>query len=771
MSASTPLLSLKGITKIFPGVRALENVQLDLWPGKVTALIGENGAGKSTLVKVMTGIYQPEEGEILYKAIPIHLPTPESAHKVGITAIHQETVLFDELSVSENIFVGQYLYKGLLKTLDWPAMHRRANEILTRLEVQIDPRATLKTLSIAQRHMVAIARALAFDAQVVILDEPTAALSQHEILEFYHIVERLKQDGKAILFISHKFDEIFELADYYTILRDGVYVSSGAISDITEERMVSMMVGRAISQTYPKVDCTPGETVLEVTDLCHPTEFAHISFRLRKGEILGFYGLVGAGRTELMQALSGVSRPSSGEIRLNGRTMRFHQPADAIRAGIVCVPEERQKQGAIIALPIAQNISLPQLSKLNPNGVLNDAREWRLADEYASRLQVKAFSWRQPVETLSGGNQQKVVIGKWLATQPEVIILDEPTKGIDIGSKAAVHQFMSELVSQGLAVVIILMIGAIGSRAPSFVSPGNLVEMFNDTAILIILALGQMMVLLTKGIDLSMAANLALTGMIVALINAHYPGIPVVALLALATLLGLLMGVINGLLVWRLGIPAIVVTLGTMSIYRGIIFLLTDGGWVNSHQMSADFLSLPRSPLLGLPLLSWCAIAALLLVGYFLRYSRTGRALYTAGGNATAAYYTGINAGKMQFVSFCLSGALAGFCGYLWISRFAVAYVDVANGFELQVVAACVIGGISTMGGSGRVLGCLCGALFLGVINNALPVIGISPFWQMAISGAVIVMAVLLNERGNRGHGRLILRNAALARQKQAVKS
>ena len=202
-----------------------------------------------------------------------------------------------------------------------------------------------------------------------------------------------------------------------------------------------------------------------------------------------------------------------------------------------------------------------------------------------------------------------------------------------------------------------------------------------------------------------------------------------------------------------------------------VLFLLSGGGWVNSNQMGADFLGLPRASVLGLPVLSWCAIAALLLVGYFLRYSRTGRALYTAGGNATAAYYTGINAGKMQFVSFCLSGALAGFCGYLWISRFAVAYVDVANGFELQVVAACVIGGISTMGGSGRVLGCLCGALFLGVINNALPVIGISPFWQMAISGAVIVMAVLLNERGNRGHGRLILRNAALARQKQAVKS
>jgi rhamnose transport system permease protein len=322
-----------------------------------------------------------------------------------------------------------------------------------------------------------------------------------------------------------------------------------------------------------------------------------------------------------------------------------------------------------------------------------------------------------------------------------------------------------------LAAVIVLLVAAIGSRTPSFIAPGNLVEIFNDTAILIILALGQMMVLLTKGIDLSMAANLALSGMIVALLNFHHPEIPVIALLALATLLGLVMGVINGLLVWKLGIPAIVVTLGTMSIYRGIIFLLSNGGWVNSNQMSADFLSLPRTSLLGMPVLSWFAIAALFIVGYFLRYSRTGRALYTAGGNATAAYYTGINAGKMQFVSFCLSGALAGFCGYLWISRFAVAYVDVANGFELQVVAACVIGGISTMGGTGRVLGCLFGALFLGVINNALPVIGVSPFWQMAISGAVIVIAVVLNERGNKRKGRLILRDAVLARQKMAVKS
>ncbi|WP_213993118.1 ABC transporter permease [Sodalis sp. dw_96] len=316
-----------------------------------------------------------------------------------------------------------------------------------------------------------------------------------------------------------------------------------------------------------------------------------------------------------------------------------------------------------------------------------------------------------------------------------------------------------------LGLVIIMMVLGVGSRSPEFLGLENLLETFNDTSILIILALGQMMVLLTKGIDLSMAANLALTGMIVALLNFHHPDLSIGLLVIIATVMGLLMGAINGLLVWKMGIPSIVVTLGTMSIYRGIIFLLSHGGWINAHQMSAPFLGLPRSEFLHLPLLGWSAIAALLAVGYFMRYSRTGRALYTAGGNATAAYYTGINAGKMQFISFCLSGTLAGFCGYLWISRFAVAYVDVANGFELQIIAACVIGGVSTMGGIGSVSGCLLGALFLGVINNALPVIEVSPFWQMAISGGVIVIAVILNERSNKRKGRLILRDAVLANQ------
>lgn len=455
MSDVQPLFSLRAVSKLFPGVKALDKVQLDLYPGQVTALIGENGAGKSTLVKCMTGIYHPDEGEICFQGQAINLKTPEDARHLGITAIHQETVLFDELSVTENIFAGNYLRKGKWGWLDWERMYQQAQRILNDIEAPISPKALLKDLSIGQRHMVAIARALSFDAKVVILDEPTAALSRHEIEELYKIVERLKHAGCAILFISHKFDEIFAIADRYTVFRDGTYVGEGLISAVSEPQLVTMMVGRTVNQVFPKVPVHIGKPILQVTDLCHPTEFAHINFTLHQGEILGFYGLVGAGRTELMQALFGVSRPSSGQISLEQQALNLRSPADAIKAGIVYVPEERQAQGVVLPLPIYQNIGLPQLATINGNGFLHDKAEYELADVYARRLQVKAPNWLEKVENLSGGNQQKVVIGKWLATKPKVIILDEPTKGIDIGSKAAVHAFMAELVQEGLAVIMV----------------------------------------------------------------------------------------------------------------------------------------------------------------------------------------------------------------------------------------------------------------------------------------------------------------------------
>lgn len=316
-----------------------------------------------------------------------------------------------------------------------------------------------------------------------------------------------------------------------------------------------------------------------------------------------------------------------------------------------------------------------------------------------------------------------------------------------------------------LGLLIVMMTGLIGMVAPKFIAPGNLLSVYTDTSILIILALGQMLVILTRCIDLSVAANLAMTGMVMAMLNHSYPDLPVLLLVLAGCLLGLVLGMINGLMVWKLGIPAIVVTLGTMSIYRGIIFLFSDGAWVNAHEMSEDFIAAPRAVIFGLPVLGWISLIFIAIMLYFVRYRRLGREIYAVGNNPTAAFYIGIDVGKTQFIAFSISGLLAGLCGYLWVSRYAVAYVDVANGFELQVIAACVIGGVSIMGGIGTVLGCVLGALFLGVINNALPVIGVSPFWQMAISGLVIILAVIANSRSEKKSGRIILKKSTQAKQ------
>ncbi len=452
--APAAAFSLRGISKSFPGVRALHNVALDLYPGQVTALIGENGAGKSTLVKIMTGIYQPDSGEIIVDSKPATFSAAHDASLAGVTAIYQETVLFDDLSVAENIFLG-HAPRNRFGLIDHPAMRAKARALLFGIGADVDPEMPLRDLGIASKHLVAIARALSIDAKVVIMDEPTAALSHKEISELFTLVDQLKSQGKAILFISHKFDEIFRVADRYTVFRDGEMVGAGMVKDTDHDKLVKLMVGRDIGQVFPKGKTNIGEVVLKVRDFCHPTEFDNVNLDLRTGEILGFYGLVGAGRSEFMQALFGMTKPSRGTVELNGNTIRISNAAQAVENGIVYVPEERGRQGAVTALPIFMNVTLPSLHVTSKTGFLRLANEFALAREYTQRLDLRAASLSQNVGTLSGGNQQKVVIAKWLATKPKVIILDEPTKGIDIGSKAAVHAFMSELAAQGLAVIMV----------------------------------------------------------------------------------------------------------------------------------------------------------------------------------------------------------------------------------------------------------------------------------------------------------------------------
>jgi rhamnose transport system ATP-binding protein len=454
VEARQPVLALAGISKSFPGVRALSRVSLELHPGEVTALIGENGAGKSTLVKILTGIYQPDQGTIQAAGRPVTFASARDAADAGVTAIHQETVLFDDLSVAENIFLG-HAPRGRFGLIDWRAMNAAAAAILDRIGAPIAPDTRLRDLGIASRHLVAIARALSVEARIVIMDEPTASLSHKEIAELYELIGRLKAQGKAILFISHKFDEIFRIADRYVVLRDGERVGAGRIAQTDQDALVRLMVGRAVDQIFPKRAAEIGGTVMDVAGYSHPTEFADIGFALRRGEILGFYGLIGAGRSELMQALFGIGRPSRGDLRIGGEPAVIRGPADAIAHGLVYVPEERGRQGAIAGLPIFQNITLPSLPATSRAGFLRLAEEFSLARDYAVRLDLRAASLDQDIATLSGGNQQKAVIGKWLATAPRIIILDEPTKGIDIGSKAAVHAIMSELAARGLSIIMV----------------------------------------------------------------------------------------------------------------------------------------------------------------------------------------------------------------------------------------------------------------------------------------------------------------------------
>jgi rhamnose transport system ATP-binding protein len=448
------ILTLSGLCKSFPGVRALNAVSLSLAPGRVTALIGENGAGKSTIVKILTGIYRPDSGEVRIAGEPTSFASPRDAWAAGVAAIHQETVMFDELSVAENIFMG-HMPTASGRLVDWPQMRARSAELLRSIDAPIPPDFKLKRLSVAQKHLVEIARALSHEARVVIMDEPTAALSANEIDDLFRIVAQLKAEGRAIVFISHKFDEVFRIADDFICLRDGEKVGEGAITSVTEAQLVRMMVGRPIDQVFPKRNVPIGDVELSVRGLSNATEYADVSFDLRKGEILGLYGLIGAGRTEAMQGLFGITPTARGSITLEGKRLAIRAPSDAIAAGISYVPEDRQEQGAILSLGVRENVTLANLFRYVRGLFLSRSAEQDETRRLGRRLAVKAANWEQRLAELSGGNQQKVVIAKWLATQPKVIILDEPTKGIDIGSKAAVHEFIGELAEEGLAVVLI----------------------------------------------------------------------------------------------------------------------------------------------------------------------------------------------------------------------------------------------------------------------------------------------------------------------------
>ncbi len=454
MSNQTPALRLENIVKTFPGVRALDGVSFEVMPGEVHALMGENGAGKSTLMKVLGGIYQPDEGQIIVSEKPVAMTTPLEAKHKGIVFIHQELSLAKELTVAENIYLGELPTKpfGLV---DWQALFDRTNAILQRLKVSFDARTKVGDLSIANQQMVEIARALTHEAKAVIFDEPTASLTDAEKVVLFDVIEDLKSDDVGIIYISHRMEEIFKISDRISVLRDGQYRGTLETDKTTEEDVTHLMIGRKLDLSRHVKNHIYGDVALEVKNLSCGSLYESVNFQVRSGEVVGFYGLVGAGRTEIAETLFGLRAPTAGKIMLDGQEVDIGSPVDAIDLGISLVPENRKEQGLVLGMNCRDNMTLPQVSDLTAGPFVSDGAEVAIFNQYRDKLEIKTPGWKQLAGNLSGGNQQKIVIGKWLSMRPKVLIVDEPTRGIDVGSKSEIHKLIRDLASQGYAIVVI----------------------------------------------------------------------------------------------------------------------------------------------------------------------------------------------------------------------------------------------------------------------------------------------------------------------------
>ncbi|MBF9030560.1 ATP-binding cassette domain-containing protein [Rhodobacterales bacterium HKCCE3408] len=830
------LLRLESATKRFGGTVAIHDVTFNICAGEVLALLGENGAGKSTCVKVLAGVYPPDDGSVVLDGKRRVWSSPMEAQEAGIAVMHQHPGLFPDLSVAENIFFGR-LPLTSTGLVDSQLMHRRAAEVLDAIGLEVAPSQSLSTLSVSEQQLIEIARALSADASILIMDEPTAALSHREVRKLFAVVEDLRSRGVGIVFVGHRMDEIFEISDRVAVLRDGELVGLEPADVLTREKAINLMAGRDVSTEYPARSSVPGDVVLSVEGLSRDSEYRDISFDVRAGEIVGIGGLVGSGRTEVARTLFGVTRADAGAVRVDGQPVRFSSSGDAMRHGIAYVSEDRLSRSLIPDFSIRVNGSLTVLDQCTQFGLLQSEREIEVVKPTLERLKLRYASFEQPISGLSGGNQQKVVLAKWVATAPRILILDEPTQGIDVQSKAKVHAMISDLAEQGLAIILISsempeLLGmcdrivvlnegqqaatftraeataesileaatrtlriadaterqdAVVSETPAFrqesafwirtlrhlflrrelglliailavvipvtilnprmLSASNLYSLTMDAALLGLVALGQMLVILTRNIDLSVASVIGLTAYASAALMSANPELPALAGVLFACSLGAALGVINGLIIAFGRVPSIVATLGTMSIFRGVHSLYADGDQISADEVPAHWLAMVGRELLGLPLIVVVSLAVLAVAALVLSRTRWGRELYGVGSNPHGADLIGIPARNRIFSAFIAAGALAGLMGALWASRYATVDARVAFGYELTVIASVVVGGVAIRGGSGTVLGIVLGVLALLIIRNGLVLVRVDPLWLQGVYGLVILVAITVDAR------------------------
>jgi rhamnose transport system ATP-binding protein len=849
-NTDTPLLQARGLYKSFGGIDVLKNADLDLYPGQVHALVGENGAGKSTLAKLIGGVHTPRQGTISIGGQIVDIPNPRVAISHGVALIHQEPLTFPDLTVAENVFMGRQP-RGPMG-IHWAEMYRQADQILQSLGVKISAKAKVGGLSIADQQMVEMAAALSQNARILLMDETTAALTPSEAKDLFRVMRQLRDQGAALAFIGHRMEEIFEICDRITVLRDGDVIAHLLTSETTIDQVLKLMVGRSMSSLFSRdAKHEVKEVALEVRELSREGEFSNINFKVRQGEIVGLAGLVGAGRTEVARAIFGITSADSGEVLVGGEPAKINGPRNAMSRGLALVPEDRQHHGVLMPQSIWRNATLSVAGRFATLGWLRDGAAKAATQDYSDRLRVKLRSIAQPIRELSGGNQQKIVLAKWLMTKPKVIILDEPTRGIDIGAKAEVHKLISELAADGMAVLMIssdlpevlamsdrILVMREGKLLGEFSKaeatpqkviatatgqvesqdaasegtpgagylgddkgagsteylrtgvsqksngPGVIARMlavrevpivfvlamiclvaglcvhgffstdnFKSTLLwvplLIIVAMGEMIVIMTRGVDVSVGSAMGLAGMIVGILFRDHWISSVTLGIAAGLGVGAFLGAINGVLIAFCRVPPIVATLGTLGVFRGLTHIVSNEQQINVDQLPPALDKWCKTGPFG-STVPWLVVFAILIAAVmmiFLRYTKAGRNIYSVGGNPEAAHLRGIRVRAMNLMVYVIAGMCAGLAGVLYPSRFGtINATQMGAGFELTVISAVVVGGVSIFGGSGTVPGVVLGAVLLATIHTALIALGVPEAWQTTTYGFVILAAVIFDD-------------------------
>ncbi|NTJ11600.1 ATP-binding cassette domain-containing protein [Rhizobium lusitanum] len=823
---SGPLVArLNRVSKAYPGVQALKSVDFDIHAGEVHCLVGENGAGKSTLMRVLAGAIQPDQGTIEIDGIVVTLD-PASAIARGIGIVYQELDLIPAMTVAENIFLGHEPVNHL-GIVDRVELRRRTLLLLSTLELDVDPSIAVGTLPPAQQQLVQIAKALSYQSRILILDEPTASLTNDEVDRLFILLRRLREDGLGLVYISHRLEEVLSLGDRVTIFRDGSRVTSALVRETSRQFIIQAMVGRPLTEQYARSTHSQSGEAIAVEHLSRIGEFTDISFSVSRGEVFAIAGIIGAGRTELLETIFGIRRPDSGHVRLAGHAVRVASPRAATRLGIGLVPEERRASGLVLGRSVTENLIYPIVDKLRGRFGFDWVRARDVATRLIDDLSIKTPSWSARAGGLSGGNQQKIVIGKWLAADVKVLLLDEPTRGVDVNAKAEIYRLIDELARSGVAVVVVsselpevlgisdrvmvlakgqqtailetsttnqveimdyavssnvvsnqrsdamadataaiivddqswkqwcatrfqslrrlfgggeilvvlAVLAATGSlMSPVFLTQTNIENVLNQASLLGLLACGEFLVVLIGGFDLSIAAILALSSVIFAQLA------PISLPLAVAAPIvsGLTLGMLSGLAVTFGRVVPLIATLGVMGIARGLAFVVAE----KSVAVPAALLEPVKGSIwiFSFPVLVWIAVSTIL--AWMLSRTRFGRNLYAIGGNERSARLAGIPVQTRKIAVYALSGILSAIGGLALVLRTSSGVPQIGNGWELDAIAAIVIGGTRLFGGEGSLPKAMVGVLIYQMIANGMNLVSLNPFYQDIVKAAVIVLVV-----------------------------